>query len=274
MPDRNPTEEIVAKILAMPKYKNVQMPVETIRALIANCGPGSRGPADLEKRVREKLHNIVAPYLGDLDYTDATEAFARIKGDPGAVREFSARALTAHASTRERGPELERLYQSLFEEMGMAGKICGVADLACGLHPLGLPFMNLPSGCAYYAYDLHMARVHFLDTFIREQGYAGGCFHRDILLSPPAEKFGVAFFFKEAHRFEKREPGALLRLIDRLDASRIVVSLPIQSLGTRSQISPKYESMLREYAKANSLLLKSMVFGNEIFYVIFTENTP
>lgn len=260
---------IVDKIIHMPKYKGVDIPVGTIRSLAEKCAPASKNAADLEKRVRGKIHNIVASWLGDADYDQAKAEFNRIKGEPEAVKEFSRQTLMLHSSTKERGLDLALFYQVLFEQIGKADRI---ADLACGLHPLGLPYMGLPKDAAYYAYDLNKARADFLNDFILGLGYGGGCFHRDILLDPPAIRFDAAFFFKEAQRFEKREPGVMPAFIDSIMASKVVVSLPLQGLGSRNPLPPAYGAMIRRYAEGRGMPLKSFAFGNEIFYIIDKRN--
>jgi len=257
--------KVFEKIITMPKYRNVEIPHETIQSLVEQSMPLSKNQADLEKRVREKIHNIVALYLGDIDYEKATDEFRQIKNEPVTIKEFSKQVLAHHASTKERGQDLEDLYQILFKHIG---KVNSIADLACGLHPLGLPFMNLPPSTAYYAYDLHKARVNFLNTFITEQGYGGGCFHQDILTNPPAIKFDVAFFFKEAHRFEKRQAGIIVDFLESIQASKLVVSLPSQSFGRNIHMLPKYEKIIIEYADKRKCGLDSFEFGGEMFYII------
>jgi len=260
--------EIAEKIKKMPKYKDVEIPNDTIESLIEISYPASKNIADLEKRIREKIHNITALYLGDIDYKKAAEEFAQMKNNRMAVREFSQHKLSFHASTKERGQDLAALYQQLFSRIGNCKRI---ADLACGLHPLGLPFMGLPLGTDYYAYDLNKARAEFLNIFITGLGYSGGCYHQDILVEPPNISFDVAFFFKEAHRFEKRQPGVMHGFLDSINASKIVVSLPLQSLGTSRELSPKYEKTLYEYATQRGRSFDSFTHGNEIFYIIYDK---
>ncbi|MCL2361827.1 MAG: hypothetical protein FWC73_08460 [Defluviitaleaceae bacterium] len=257
--------EIIEKIKKMAKYRDVEIPTETIQSLIKQSSPVSKNLADLEKRIREKIHNITALYLGEIDYKKSVDEFRQVKNNPIDLKEFSLAKLAFHASTKERGHDLEALYQQLFSRIGGCKSI---ADLACGIHPLGLPYMGLPSGTGYYAYDLNKARVDFLNIFIAEQGYAGGCFHQDILIHPPSIHFDVAFFFKEAHRFEKRQPGVMSEFLDSIKASKIVVSLPLQSLGTSSGLSPKYEKTLYEYTTEHGWSFESFTHGNEVFYII------
>ena len=265
----NPQKSKLAeKIQKMPKYKNIDIPIETIQSLIEQSIPLCKNPAELEKRVREKTHNIVALYLGELDYGKATIQFLQVKNDSQLLKDFSIKALMSHASTKERGQELEGFYQELFGRIGQVGSI---ADLACGLHPLGLPFMRLPPGTAYYAYDLNKTRVDFIDVFITEQGYKGGCFHQDILINPPSGECDVAFFFKEAHRFEKRQPGVLPFFLDNIKAPKIVISLPLQSFGTHLQIYQKYEKIFCEYTGKHGWHMDKFFIGNEVFFLIDKE---
>ena len=258
-------EKIVEKILKMPKYKNVEIPIKTIKSLIEASLPLSKNIAELEKRVREKIHNIVALYLGDIDYKTAINEFRKAKNNSQTLKEFSIRVLMSHASTKERGQELTEFYQALFH---IIGHVKSIADLACGLHPLGLPFMGLPLSTAYYAYDLNKARVDFLNAFITEQGYAGGCFHNDILTNPPPDAFDVVLFFKEAHRFEKRQPGVLPHFIDSIRAPKIVISLPLQSFGTHCEIYKKYEKIFCEHITKRSWCMDKIFLGNEVFFVV------
>jgi len=257
--------KMTEKILKMPKYRDVEIPAETIQSLIEMSLPLCRNIAELEKRVREKIHNIVALYLGELDYEKAINDFRQVKNSSLSLKEFSMQALRFHASTKERGQELTAFYQALFSRIG---DVRSIADLACGLHPLGLPFMGLPLDTAYYAYDLNKSRVDFLNIFITEQGYSGGCFHRDILINPPSDEYDVVFFLKEAHRFEKRQPSILPNFFDSIKSSKIVVSLPLESFGTRCQIYQKYEKIFCEYTEKRGYSLDKLFLGNEVFFVI------
>jgi len=262
-------DSIVRKIRASAKYRGAGVPEATVRSLVEQCAASGGGAKDTEKKARVKLHNIVAPYLGDLDYGDALATFERVKNDRDALINFCFDCLNRHASTRERGADLSDMYAKLLTKLGPVRSVC---DLACGLHPIGLPFMGLPADAAYCAYDLHGPRVKFLDAFIKGFGYNGGCFHRDIYVEPPPEAFDAAFFFKEAHRLEKRESGATIKLLNNINAKRFVVSLPVYGMDGRRRLSPHYGDTLRAYAEANGFPMDTMEYNNEMFYII--RKTP
>jgi 16S rRNA (guanine(1405)-N(7))-methyltransferase len=87
-------------------------------------------------------------------------------------------------------------------------------------------------------------------------------------VNPPTSKFNVAFFFKEAHRFKKRETGVMPKFIDSIVASKIVISFPMKSMSTHNQLSLKYKETLYKYAEEHGYPLAIFKFGNEMFYII------
>jgi len=155
-------DEFVAHILQSRKYRGLNIPPATVidlLALQAEKQSSTRAPV---KAVRQKLHNIAAPYLGDPDYGKAArcleKAFA--SGSEEEVRLACSRLLGVHASTRERLPVLQEFYDALFAAIGQPETIL---DLACGLNPLAFPWLKLPPWVRYWAYDLHQPRVDMLN---------------------------------------------------------------------------------------------------------------
>lgn len=51
-----------------PKYRNVNVPKETITDLLRDSVTKYRTMCNIEHTVEEKLHNIVATYIGDIYY--------------------------------------------------------------------------------------------------------------------------------------------------------------------------------------------------------------
>ena len=137
--------------------------------------------------------------------------------------------LAQHASTHERLPILEAFLPS--EYLNFTGKPDIILDLACGLNPLALPWMGLPATVQYHAYDLHQPRVKMINRFFELMGLAPLAEVRDILLSPPEIEAPVAFFFKEAHRFEQRQHGCNVAFWNALRVRYLLVSLPTSQPG-------------------------------------------
>ncbi len=80
--------------------------------------------------MREKLHNVVAPYLGDPDYEKLQTELTTLPGclESPILKDWCLAVLGAHASTRERIPILEEFYSRIFE---FTGKPHSIIDLAC-----------------------------------------------------------------------------------------------------------------------------------------------
>ena len=260
------TDALVRKILASHKYQALAIPEETVLDLInRNTTPGIK-ERELEKIVRQKLHNIIAPYLEELDYRSAMTELNAIKnrGDQ-IIQEYCARILSAHASTKERIPIMSEFYAKIFEHTGIPGSIL---DLACGLNPFALPWMALPIETTYHAYDLHKPRIDLINAFLQVVGRPPLAEKRDILVKPPELRADVAFFFKEAHRFEQRQHGCNRPFWQALKVKTIVVSLPSSNLtGTHSMLEG--QRILVERA-VNGLGWKvtEILVGNEIIFCI------
>jgi 16S rRNA (guanine(1405)-N(7))-methyltransferase len=236
-------QRLIENILSSRKYRGLGIPEATLEDLIAQEAGRGRSPKELEQVVREKLHNIVAGYLGDPDYPAAAAQLSAAfsSGEGAAVKAACRELLAVHASTRERLPVLGEFYSRLWA-------VCGVprvvVDLACGLHPLGLPWMGLAGGAQYYAYDLNQPRVELLNHFFRLSGLPVLAFHQDILIDPPQVPADVAFFFKEAHRFEQRQRGCNRAFWQSIQARWLLVSLPANSLTGRRDLAEHQRALV------------------------------
>lgn len=108
--------ELIEQIRNSKKYQGLNLPEETLRDLLVQETARYKKPAEALKSTRAKLHNIVAPYLGDLDYATAT---AELQGafashDSQSVKNTCTAFLSQHDSTRERLPYLKNFYQGIF----------------------------------------------------------------------------------------------------------------------------------------------------------------
>ncbi|PKO14695.1 MAG: hypothetical protein CVU39_13270 [Chloroflexi bacterium HGW-Chloroflexi-10] len=259
-------ESLALEIRLSNKYKDLDLPLETIRDLILQELPHYRQIKDVQQVVKKKLHNIVALYLGDPDYPTAQQeirnAFAN---GEDSVRESCLSLLSVHASTRERLPILADFYQRLWSICGVPTSIL---DLACGLHPFGLPWMQLPPDCLYTAYDLHHPRVDLLNTFFQLSCRPAQAIYQDILVSPPQTTADVAFFFKEAHRFEQRQHGCNRAFWLALPVQTLLVSLPTTSLTGRHDKAKQHRKLVYETLEGLDWPVTEIEFENELVFYI------
>jgi len=217
--------------------------------------------------VRKKLHNIVAPYLGDPDFDAAAamldEAFAA--GSVEAQRAACAQILAEHASTRERQPILEEFYPRLWAQTGQPRVIL---DLACALHPFSFPWMGLPADTRYYAYDIHAPRLELINHFFGLLGLPRLAIQQDILVDPPQVEADVAFFFKEAHRFEQRQRGSSRKMLCAVPARWLLVSLPTSSLNGRYNLLERQRALVASIVESEPWPVRELLFEQEVVFCI------
>ncbi|HSV85264.1 MAG TPA: hypothetical protein VLH85_01730 [Levilinea sp.] len=264
-------ERIIEEILASKKYRHLGIPPETVRDLLEKELAAAHSSKAAIKAVRHKLHNIVAPYLGDPSYPDAARQFddAFDSGGASAIQDALARILSDHASTRERLPHLAEFYACIFAHTGLPGAIL---DLACGLNPLAFPWMGLPATIRYHAYDIHAPRVALINHCFTRLGLQPLAAVQDILVSPPQTAAPVAFFFKEAHRIEQRQRGANRTLWQALNVHWLVVTLPAASLSRRHDKSDQHRRLVYNTIADLPWQVTEEQVGDEMIFLIDTGN--
>lgn len=260
-------QSMVKRILHSRKYRDSGLNPTTIKDLIQQEAPLHRSQKTLRKSVRRKLHNIVAPYLGEPGYASLAERLSNIKdATPNslAIRALCLEVLEAHASTAERIPYMTAFYQRLFDA---AGKPKSILDLACGFHPLAFPWMNLPITTEVHAYDIIQPRIDFTNQFFRVIGLAPLAENRDILVEPPQIHADLGIFFKEAHRFDKRQPGCNRKFWANLNVDILAVSLPTQNLSGTHSLLDQHRSLVNDNLPEDSNV-EELLYEDEIVFLI------
>ncbi len=258
---------LTVEILRSRKYRQINLPEETIIDLLKNEMQLGKDERSAIKSARRKLHNIIAPYLGDLDYDqaiiDLESAFQNRQSDK--IKQFCRSILAQHSSTRERLEILDIFYPRLF---ALGGKPKIILDLACGLNPFSLPWMNLDENIQYHAYDIHQPRIRLINRFFELYGVKPLAEVCDVLIKPPVFHVNVAFLFKEAHRMEQRRKGANRELLKTLDADSIFVSLPTLSLHGGRDLRARMRSLIDDTLKGLAWDVKEIEFTNELVFCI------
>ncbi len=260
-------QPLINAILSSRKYRDLGIPPETVRDLLLRELAQGRSPKEALKAVRQKMHNLVAPYLGDPDYAAAAADLdaAYAAGGPPALQPVCLRILAQHASTRERLPDLPHFYERIF---ALTGQPAAILDLACGLNPFSFPWMGLPETVRYHAYDIHAPRIQLINHYFQLQGLRPLAELRDVLVSPPEIEASVAFFFKEAHRFEQRHKGATREFFRVLRARWLVVTLPASSLTGRHDLSEGHRRLIHGAIAGQPWPVTELQVGQEMLFVI------
>ncbi len=268
----NTIQAMIANVLDSKKYRHAGINSMTIEALIRQEAPHHNTQKDTLKAVKRKLHNIVAPYLGDPDYPALLEELSQIEDaslTSPSLKAFCTDVLSQHASTAERIPLMLHFYDQLFSVTGQPHTLL---DLACGLHPIAFPWMGLPISVQYHGFDIIQPRIDFINQFFIKIGLAPLAVNQDILVQPPTFHADLAIFFKEAHRFEKRQAGCNRSFLESLNVDKLAISLPSQNLaGTHSLLDGQralvYDN-LPSHRKISEILFK-----NEIIFIIEKNGT-
>ena len=234
-------DEIVAQVQASRKYR--QVCTATIRRFAAEESAKRGTLKGAVKAVKSRLHQAYGAYEARLDYTrayhDLSAAYG--SGDALAIRAACRELLALHASTRERLPILDHFYDAIFACTG-APRV--LLDLACGLNPLALPWMGLPPGAVYHAYDIDGERIAFLNRTFALTDVEGHARCQDLIYDPPQQRGDVALLLKTATCLERQREGSTLALLDQLDVAYVVITFPVKSLGQREK------GMAEQYTQA------------------------
>ena len=262
----NDIDQMTERVLSSRKYSAMDLPPETVRDLIRQEIAAGKPPKEVEKSMREKLHQIIAPYLGDPDYPLEEERLAAAAAEgEDAVRDWCLRMLSVHASSRERIPHMTEFYQAIFGRIGVPES---VLDVACAFNPFAFPWMGLPKTTAYHAYDLHTPRVHLINSFFKVYGMEPLAETKDILLNPPEAIADTAFFFKEAHRFESRKKGCNRNFWISLPVKTIVVTLPAENLTGQHQMRDRQRSLIEKNIDGLGWTYEETEIAGEMIFII------
>jgi 16S rRNA (guanine(1405)-N(7))-methyltransferase len=210
----------------------------------------------------------MAPYLEDINYAVETKSIIDLHAQmPSSetLKTWCRDRMRLHASSRERLPYLDIFYQKIITRIGIPGSIL---DLACALDPLGLPWMDLPPTTSFFAYDIHQPRLDFLQTFFQCFYPNASAIQQDILIHIPVQKADCAFFFKEAHRLEKRRPGSNRELFAGLNAKWLVVSLPSRDLAGHHSLETYHTNLVQKAIEGQPWQLTTDVAGDELIFFI------
>jgi 16S rRNA (guanine(1405)-N(7))-methyltransferase len=222
---------------------------------------------DAVKATKKKLHQVGGAYLdGGTDYVAWLDELKAASGDSVDFRRTCARVMGHHSSTRERLEILDQFYATVLAGLP---PIRSVLDLACGFNPLAIPWMGLPDGATYYAYDIYEDMVEFLQAFMKLTSVRGQAVACDVLRSCPKPRVDLALVLKSIPCLEQIDKSAGAKLLDTIDADHVLVSFPVHSLGGRDKGMPtNYEARFRELVTDRDWAIQRFEFATELAFLI------
>jgi 16S rRNA (guanine(1405)-N(7))-methyltransferase len=231
-------DQLLEAVLKSFKYRNV------CQDLIKNIGARElsrkQGLKSAIKSTKNKLHQIGGAYfLCKPNYAlwlDKLRSARELESEDSFCR-ICVEIMSYHYSTRQRLKILDQFYARIFS---LLPPIRSVMDLACGFHPLAIPWMPLPRDMNYYAYDIYSDLARFLNDFMVIANVEGHAESIDILQGTPKIKADLAFLLNTLPCLEQVEKSTSLSILEAVNADFLVVSFPAHSLGGRKKDMRKH----------------------------------
>ncbi len=260
-------EKLVETVRASSKYKEVSD--DLIRDI------GSRELArrstlkEAVKAAKSKLHQVGGAYLAERkEYTTWLDDLKHLSrfDSRDAFLAYLEMIMRHHVSTKERLPILHQFYKTILADLP---PIHSVLDIACGFNPLALPWMPLTEPVEYYSCDIYKDMMGFLNGFLalmHVQGQAGVC---NVIQSCPTNKVDIAFVLKTLPCLEQVDESAGSRLLQSINATYIVVSFPVHSLGGKAKgMEANYAAKFRALVENTTWSIKQFEFSTELAFLL------
>jgi 16S rRNA (guanine(1405)-N(7))-methyltransferase len=258
---------LIEAVLASAKYKSVS--VDFIRYIGTQELTRQHNLKEAIKSTKNKLHQVGGAYqtsapryslwLNELKYTKRS-------GNKDRLLDTCKWIMGHHSSTRERLPVLEQFYSTILANLP---PISSVIDIACGLHPLAIPWMPLSEHTQYYAYDIYEDMIDFLNDCIALMPMQGFAKTSDVIRYCPTQKVDVAFILKTIPCLEQVDKAAGLRLLETINADHLVVSFPSHSLGGKSKgMATNYETRFYQQVANKPWSIQRFEFPGELVYLV------
>ena len=238
---------------------------DAVRRIYAECCQKYKKPRDAEKAAREQLHGLTGAFL-TRDESAACMHDMQAWATGGRNDIDLERALTRHASTRERLPlgRMDGMYAHIFE---VTGAPTSVLDLACGLNPLYLGARGIPT----VGVDVSGEAVKDVNACASNYDLPVHAVCADLLCenAVPRERHDLALLFKILPLLERQRSGAALDVMRAVNAKFLAVSFPTRTLGGRNVgMEANYSAWMEGHLPQNRRIASRFTEENELFYIL------
>ena len=256
------TDEVTRRILDSAKYRHLDPGL--VRRLADEACQRFRNSGQAEKYARRKLHQAFGAFVSGPSARAVQDAVAAVQSGTSGLAEAGRAAMRAHASSAERLDWLDPFYHQV---AGWCGEPRSVADLACGLNPLAIPWMRLAPGARYWACEIDHALVAALarlDDIMPARVEVTTC---DLVASPPELAADVAFLLKTMTTMEQQAGGATARVLRNLACRHVIVSVPRHSLSGRLTYRDDAGASVRQLAESSGYEVSDeAAIGDELIF--------
>jgi 16S rRNA (guanine(1405)-N(7))-methyltransferase len=264
--DATLTDALAAQILSSAKYRGLDPAL--VRRFTAEAAGRFADRGRAAKYARRKLHQAYGAFLAGSPAQAVTGVTEAVQSGRLPLREAALAAMRSHVSAAERAQWLD----PFGEQIGQwSGSPRSVADLACGLGPLAIPWLPLAADASYWACEIDARLVAALAGLGAVMPAAITAVTRDLVSSPPELRADLALLLKTVPTLEQQRPGASARLLAGLDCAHVVMSLPRTSLGGR-QYADDADALARQVTGGTGYAVRgTAAFGNEVLYLLEPE---
>lgn len=257
--------ELERQLRAARKYRHLAG--ETLRRVGAWALARYPAPAEALKAAKRKLHQVFAAYCQPDHINRLGNEVEQLPpwGDREAHQAACRELLRQHSSTAERLELLESVYPALWQRTGRPRR---VLDLACGYHPLALPWMGLDAA-EYFACDIDERLVAAVNAYLARVGRPATACCKDLLVGVPDVDADVALLLKAVPCLEQQQKGATVALLQALPAPRVILSFPLESLGGRTKgMREHYGQLMTALATEVQAQVQTVEFPKEVFFIV------
>jgi 16S rRNA (guanine(1405)-N(7))-methyltransferase len=264
---RKQLDQLVNAVLRSSKYRNV------CKDLIRNIGGRElskrKNLKTAVKSTKNKLHQIGGAYFlkkPDYDLWLQKLRIAKKSGNNEFFLKTCTEIMGYHYSTRERLNGLNQFYAQIFS---LLPPIQSIMDVACGLHPLSIPWMPISARVKYYAFDIYRDLIEFLNGFMAIHGVQGYAEARDVTLHPPEIYADLVFVLNTIPCLEQVDRSAGLNILDSINAKFLAVSFPVRTLGGKEKNMPRfYEARFNRLTQEKDWKIQRLESQSELVFVI------
>jgi 16S rRNA (guanine(1405)-N(7))-methyltransferase len=265
--EKKQLDQLVKVVLRSSKYRNV------CEDLIKNIGMRELSKREnlkmAVKSTKNKLHQIGGAYfLKKPNYGFWLEKLRKAKksGSEDLFRKTCAEIMSYHYSTRERLNVLDQFYVQIFS---LLPPVQSIMDVACGFHPLSIPWMPVSAKVKYYAYDVYKDMTSFLNEFMIINNVQGYAELRDVVQHAPETNADLAFILNTIPCLEQIDKKAGLKILESINANFLAVSFPAKTLGGKEKNMLKhYEARFHKLTQKKDWVIQRLEFGSELVFLI------
>ena len=256
-------DPMLDKLLHSKNYQGICP--DTVRRVYAECLQKYKKPKEAERAAREALHGLTGAFLTRSESAACLREM-HLWATDGRRDPDLERALTRHASTRERLPlaRMDGMYARIFD---ITGRPSSVLDLACGINPLYLGARGIP--CA--GVDISGEAVGTVNACAANYGLPVSAACADLLCAGaiPDGRFDLALLFKILPLLERQRRGAAVCAMRAVNTRWLAASFPTRTLGGRNVgMEENYAAWMESHLPENRRIAARFTEENELFYVL------